>query len=66
MDKKHPKSNHNDMKKKTVITLMFLSLSSVLLMAQNYQVAVNETHEKMQKGKYEPTWESLRKHQTPD
>ena len=47
MDSKHPKSNHNDMKKKTVITLMFLSLSSVLLMAQNYQVAVNETHEKM-------------------
>ncbi len=66
MDKKHPKSNHNDMKKKKVITLIFMALSSVLLMAQNYQVAVNETHEKMQKGKYEPTWESLRKHQTPD
>ena len=47
MDKKHPKSNHNDMKKKKVITLIFMGLSSVLLMAQNYQVAVIETHEKM-------------------
>lgn len=66
MDKKLPKSNHNNMKKKTVITLIFMGLSSVLLMAQNYQVAVNETHEKMQRGKFEPTWESLRKHQTPE
>jgi alpha-L-fucosidase len=28
--------------------------------AQSYKVPVSEAHEKMQTGKYEPTWESLR------
>ena len=33
--------------------------------AQSYKVPVSEAHEKMQTGKYEPTWESLRQHETP-
>ena len=31
-----------------------------------YQVPVSEAHEQMQTGKYQPTWESLEKHQTPE
>ena len=34
--------------------------------AQQYQVPVSEQHEKMQTGKYQPTWESLETHQTPE
>ena len=34
--------------------------------AQQYQVPVSELHEKMQTGKYQPTWESLETHQTPE
>lgn len=32
----------------------------------SYQVAVSEDQEKMQVGKYEPTWQSLEQHQTPE
>ena len=34
--------------------------------AQDYQVSVSEQQEKMLTGKYQPTWESLEKHQTPE
>ena len=34
--------------------------------AKKYQVPVSEAHEKMQTGQYEPTWESLETHQTPE
>ena len=36
------------------------------IVAQQYQVPVLEVHEKMQTGKYQPTWESLETHQTPE
>ena len=35
-------------------------------MAQTYQVPVSEQHEQMLTGKYEPTWQSLETHQTPE
>ena len=34
--------------------------------AKKYQVPVSEAHEKMLTGQYEPTWESLETHQTPE
>ena len=34
--------------------------------AQTYQIPVSEAHEPMQTGKYQPSWESLRQHQTPE
>ena len=40
--------------------------ASAIAVAQQYQVPVSEIHEKMQTGKYEPNWESLKTHQTPE
>ena len=34
--------------------------------SQEYLVPVSEAHEKMQTGKYKPTWESLKQHKTPE
>ena len=34
--------------------------------AQQYQVPVSEDHEQMLTGRFEPTWESLETHQTPE
>ena len=34
--------------------------------AQTYQVPVSEEHEQMQIGKFQPTWQSLKTHQTPE
>ena len=47
--------------------LLSLAFSSLLLTvgAQTYQVPVSEEHEQMQTGKYQPTWQSLKTHQTP-
>ena len=48
--------------------LLSIVLSSVLLTvgAQTYQVPVSEVHEQMQTGKFQPTWQSLETHQTPE
>ena len=50
-----------------------LTLSAVLSLAltaagaqTTYQVPVSEAHEPMLTGKYQPTWESLQQHQTPE
>ena len=34
--------------------------------AQQYRIPVQEIHEQMQTGQYEPTWESLETHETPE
>jgi len=34
--------------------------------AQQFEVPVSEVHEKMKTGRYEPTWESLQQHETPE
>ena len=49
--------------------MMMIFAASCLITAasaQTYQVPVSEAHEKMQTGQYEPTWESLETHQTPE
>ena len=46
------------------VILLFFSLSAT---AQKYEVPVSEAQEKMQTGKFEPTWESLEsQYQTPE
>ncbi|MBR7054949.1 MAG: alpha-L-fucosidase [Prevotella sp.] len=47
----------------------FIALFSALFpaMAQNnFQIPVSEVHEQMLTGKYQPTWESLKTHETPE
>lgn len=48
----------------------WLLLGAVLLsggvQAQEYQIPVSEEHEKMERGKYEPTWQSLSQHRVPE
>ena len=34
--------------------------------AQEYKVPVTNEHEKMAEGQYQPQWESLKKHKTPE
>lgn len=48
--------------------LLFICLSGWMtaIKAQTYQVPVAGEHEKMQTGRFEPTWESLRQYQTPE
>ena len=44
-----------------------LSIGVLRASAQpSYLVPVSEKHEQMQTGKYQPTWESLKTHQTPE
>ena len=51
-----------------VLVLVLTVLTSVTALAQRqeYQIPVSEQHEPMQTGKYEPTWQSLKTHQTPE
>ena len=46
--------------------MLSLAAISLVAQAQTYQVPVSEEHEPMQKGQYEPTWQSLETHQTPE
>ena len=48
--------------------LMTLSMccGMAVVFGQTYQVPVSEQHEKMLTGRYQPTWESLETHQTPE
>lgn len=52
------------MKKKMMTLAVCCAFSAA--MAQTYQVPVSEQHEQMLKGKYQPTWESLQTHPTPE
>ena len=54
----------SDMKKMMLALAVCCGMS--VAMAQTYQVPVLEQHEKMLTGKYQPTWQSLEKHQTPE
>lgn len=47
-----------------VCIITFLNLMT--MQAQTCQIPVSEIHEKMAQGKYQPTWESLRQHKTPE
>ena len=50
--------------RKVVMTMVACCWVAVMA-AQTCQVPVSEAHEKMQTGKYQPTWESLETHETP-
>lgn len=46
--------------------MLLISCVTIIGMAQQYAVPVSEADEPMQKGKYEPTWESLRQYEVPE
>ncbi len=46
--------------------VLFLFAAIGAAQAQSYQVPVSEVHEPMQTGQYQPTWQSLQQHQTPE
>ena len=46
---------------------MLLGCCAMTMTAQKtYRIPVSEVHEQMQTGQFEPTWESLETHQTPE
>ena len=51
---------------KRLLLISSLLLAVLTIGAQQYRIPVSEEHEKMQTGKYEPTWQSLETHQTPE
>ena len=52
--------------KKHLFLLAAVSVLSLVMAAQPYQVPVSEAHEPMKTGKFQPTWESLSDHVTPE
>ena len=51
---------------KRIFMTLAVCYGMMAAMAQKYSVPVSERHEKMQTGRYEPTWQSLETHQTPE
>ena len=51
---------------KRIIASLIAGFCLSAVQAQTYPIPVSEAHEQMQTGKYQPTWESLRQHQTPE
>lgn len=54
------------MKTKHLLLASALVLWTGTMMAQNYPVPVLEKNEKMMKGQFEPTWESLKNYKVPE
>ncbi len=52
--------------KKHLFLLAAVSVWTLVMVAQPYQVPVSEAHEPMKTGKFQPTWESLSDHVTPE
>ena len=52
--------------RKVLLTLAFGCTIATVMAQETYRIPVSEKHEKMQTGKYEPTWQSLEQHQTPE
>ena len=52
--------------KKHLFLLAAVSAWSLVMTSQTYQVPVSEEHEPMKMGKFQPTWESLSDHVTPE
>lgn len=49
-----------------LISTALLLIASLSVEAQSYPIPVSEEHEKMMTGQFEPTWQSLETHQTPE
>lgn len=54
------------MKTKHFLLAFTMLLWTGTMMAQNYSLPVSEKDEKMMDGKFEPTWESLKKCEVPE
>ncbi|MBO4641982.1 MAG: alpha-L-fucosidase [Bacteroidaceae bacterium] len=52
--------------KNVLLTLIVSCFFATSLAQETYKIPVSEKHERMQTGKYEPTWQSLEQHQTPE
>ena len=52
--------------KRTLLSATLLLVALSISAQDNYRIPVSEQHEKMQTGKYQPNWESLETHQTPE
>jgi len=52
--------------KRLIATCAVGCLAIAIAIAQDYKIPVDERQEPMFKGKYEPTWSSLRQHDTPE
>ncbi len=51
---------------KKMLSVLFLGTSLLAVQAQNVRIPVTQPHEQMATGRYQPTWESLRQHTTPE
>ena len=51
---------------KTITSLLLSLACATGLQAQDYKVPVTDENEKMAEGQYQPKWESLRNHKTPE
>lgn len=51
---------------KTITSLLLALACATGLQAQDYKVPVTNENEKMAEGQYQPKWESLRNHKTPE
>ena len=51
---------------KTITSLLLALACATGLQAQDYKVPVTNENEKMAEGQYQPKWESLRNHRTPE
>lgn len=54
------------MKKRITLSVVFSLMMLAVSAQESYRIPVSEVHEQMQTGHYEPTWESLETHQTPE
>ena len=54
------------MKTKSVCLLIMSCLSLNAMMAQDFKSLVSEQDEKVMKGKFEPTWASLKNYEVPE
>ena len=52
--------------KRTLIVAMWLFAGTNAAIAQDYKVSVTEEDEPMERGDFEPTWESLGTYETPE
>ena len=52
--------------KKAALLLAIVCASAAALAQETYRIPVSEKNEKMQTGQYEPTWQSLEQHETPE
>ncbi|MBP5377589.1 MAG: alpha-L-fucosidase, partial [Bacteroidaceae bacterium] len=52
--------------KTTICTFIFSCAFMTATAQETYRIPVSEDHEPMQTGQFEPTWQSLETHQTPE